>query len=293
MSDLATLAQDIAEAEATAQTRLFGARMNPFHMPPVMPAVPSNRVVALLGVEILQTAALIAVVSSVFNALERRSFGQLDERAVRAFVPAHSDAFVAAATDVAEGACNLSQLLALKSYLARFNLAVRLTQSALGPRGEMRHALNDDVEMIADAWRRTCVAALEAEAALCACNADNDVLVSLAERSRGRELLELAAMGGWPCLTVDGRVTVPGWAERRRSVRVAVSQLVTVVAHGAASAGRLIDVSRDGMQIATAVVVERGDAIDVVLADQRRIAGVVRWAQDGRIGLQFTQTFNF
>ncbi|NOU05807.1 MAG: hypothetical protein HOO99_06450 [Hyphomicrobiaceae bacterium] len=291
MSYLADLAQDIAAAEAV---QALGRSDGPVMPAPSASVADGARALAVLDAEIMQVSALIAVVSSVFNALERRSYAHIDPRVVVAFIPAHSAAF-AAAPDVAREACDLPQLLALHSYLARFSFAERLTRAALVPGG----ALTDDVELIADAWRRTCVAALEVEALFAAVEVDDiGNAVFRAERdsrarSTARALLEAAALGGWPCLDLDGRVTVPGWAERRRSPRVVVSQLVTVVVHGVASVGRLVDVSRDGMQIAAAATVSCGDAIEVVLADQRRAVGQVRWAQGGRIGVQLNGPFNF
>lgn len=287
MTYLTDLAQEIVEADAYTAWRAHGDKM------PSPDTPEACRATALLALEILQVGSLSAVVTSVFNAMERQCFVDLDQRAMRPFIPGHSDALMGAAAELLAHDGDMSLVVAIKSYLAQFNLAVRLTQALMAPTSAAPNTAGDDIELIADAWRRTCARTLDAEAMLAKGLRDTASARRTAERERARQLMEAAALGGWPCLDADGRVNVPGWAERRRSVRVAVSQLVTVIAHGVGVAGRLIDVSREGMQIEVASDSKIGDAIAVVLADQRRVRGHVRWARDGRIGVLLDHSFDF
>lgn len=77
---------------------------------------------------------------------------------------------------------------------------------------------------------------------------------------------------------------------RRREGRASVSAEVPVRPHGQGSIdGRLVNISSRGFMIETEALIEPGARVWITLPGAGRVAGLVIWAKNGRIGGELAQ----
>ena len=283
MSFLTDLAHELADAEAfeawrtgTTATR-SGVAIAP-------------ETTAVLVHELLQVATLSAVVTSVLNAREKKLDRLPPMSAMGLFFPVHTPLFDLGLQRLASTSGSASLLGKLQTYRARFDLAVRLSPSAL-PTGSSDPA--DEaipLELVADAWRRLCRASLEVEADLTAAAGPGFQTEPSLSRDRTRRALAEAANGGWPCLDASGQITLPGWAERRRAPRVAVSEDVVITVAGRDHPGHLLDLSDGGAKLQSAAPLAVGAELTISRSGRPRQMAVVQWVAGDCLGVSFRYT---
>ncbi len=96
--------------------------------------------------------------------------------------------------------------------------------------------------------------------------------------------LRACRVGGAPCL-VDGAVTMPSWAQRRRARRIPLHMGAWLRSKGQLLPVRVTNVSRGGFGIAHAQALEVGAIAALTLETGRRFVCSVAWKRDGEAGL--------
>ncbi|MFM9941055.1 MAG: PilZ domain-containing protein [Hyphomicrobiaceae bacterium] len=274
----ATLAAELAEYEAFERFRSTR---------PDLPAADRRplRVAVTLKGELLNAAVLIAAATSLVNAIDRGGERLPTARALSVFVPAPSASVSRAIERLLAEDIDLAICQLLQAYAARLFLAQRMSASFADDAGSTAATTHVDAEILADAWRRTCAAAAAAIRALDTIEGQLATAPTSGE-ARILELLARAEAGGTPCLDPDGRITIPGWAERRRERRQELRQtatatlgatLVPVVIRDASTSGLGLDLPREA---------QGGERLTVQLPGGREIAGEIAWSDGQRAGLR-------
>ena len=283
VSYLSQLANEIADSEAFHSWR--GAAAPSVKTDDTAERGQIARSAAVLATELIHVATLSAIVSSVLNAFERDAFHRLPLSYAKTFLPRHTALFDAVSAQLGMSDTAQELVRSLQNYSARFQLAERL---AFALPTDVASSLELDAAPIgsaADAWRRLCAATLTVERLAAEAASGHDWQPAGIERERARHMLGAAVGGGWPCLDDDGRVSVPGWAERRRSARIPVNLESSVIHGDRIVSARVIDISAEGAQIEADISARPGDRVVVTLPDARQSPATVRWARDGRFGL--------
>ena len=251
----------------------------------------SGRLAAQVLDEVVNASVLIAVTTAIANAAERDA-GLLRRAGIAIYTPSDQPFFPSMVAALLDSDAGLETCRTVQAYCARLALARRLTQgltgAGTGAREASARAATVDPEILADAWRRTCRAAIDCIETLSrglghgmpgGAEPNNDVL----------KLLRLAERGETPCLEPDGRVTIPGWAERRQEERRPM-QLAATAQIGAHIMPVMIrDTSPSGLGLACTHRAGPGDRIVLRLPGDRTLLGRVAWADGQRIGVRLDQ----
>lgn len=272
------IAQDLAEAEAFADWKS--------HVAPLASMASSDtaRNLSLLRQELMHLAAMINFNASVANWLVWHP-GRDIEVHHRSFKPAVSTVAGDAIRAIAgRDGCN-DVLHNWQSFSARLNFAIEFAATIV-PTG-----LADPVgmaarELLSDVWRRACAALLDVQICLASSVASRQFAHDAEREGKMLEALQLCADGGWPCITPEGHLQVPGWADRRRAHRISVSGRALLVSQGKRISGALLDATPYGLKIAVDGDVAEGADVTVILPNQMQHAATVVWARDLRVGVR-------
>lgn len=254
------------------QTASRSARSYRSNLEPLSPAIKQFRA------ELHHLAVLVCVMTSAANALENRS----DDRSLAAMIvdfcpkqptiscPAEELAMLPAGDQIVED---------LQDLRARLSFAQLLTKHLDGKFRKNMDATTGDMEILADAWRRTSARTLAVLNHLGISGAEHGTLVA--------GFLKNCVAGGTPCLNENSGLEIPGWAERRKATRISIQQTAQ-----ASTGGELFDVSV--LNASTVGLGLTGDAksgqrTKVIFSDGREVSGTVKWSEDGRFGLQLDQ----
>ncbi len=274
-----TLAAELADYEAFERFRTSRPHL------PTAERRPLRVAISLKG-ELLNAAVLIAAAASLVNAIERGGERQPAARALSVFVPGPSASVAGAIERLLAEDIDIAICQHLQTYTARLSLAQRMSAAfAEEPTTSTTGNAHVDAEILADAWRRTCAAARAAIKALDAIDALMGSTPTHAE-TRVLDLLTRAEAGGTPCLDPEGRITIPGWAERRREPRQEMRQSATAT-FGAATVPVVIrDASNSGLGIELPREAQGGERLTLKLPGGREITGEIAWADGQRAGLK-------
>ena len=179
----------------------------------------------------------------------------------------------------------LRMVSALGNAESRLIFARRVTESWLG-HSDDNVSLFVETTVLADAWQRAAAAILEADQALTSlvteCRLQDDggvvtkISVALAE----------VVDGGAPCVDQFGRLSVPGWAERRVSERRHCDIDATVSFQATTVTCKVVNVSRTGFRLSQlAGTAPTGDLILTI--QNRRLEGSVVWQRDDWLGAKW------
>jgi hypothetical protein len=279
-------------AAALAEHEAF-ERWRAGQQPPVDEADTWRRkLVAAVRGDIANAAVLIATLASIANAIEGRAPTVAERAALAVFAPAHTVHFRTAVERLLASDLAIDDCWRLQSYLARLALALRLSsmlaRDGASPLGR-EAASAGDCEIHADAWRRVCsaaVAVIECLDALLGTDVPAEGPAGPGGNGRTLALLRAASHGGTPCLDADGRVMVPGWAERRRESRLALNVVASAIVGERTLAAIIRDASPSGLGLTLSSPAKPGEAISVRLADGRALDGIVAWAVGRRAGVR-------
>ena len=231
--------------------------------------------------ELLNTAPLITVATAIANAVEA-GHPRLHRRAIAVYAPVQTPSFQKLVERLLDTETSLDICAAVQNHCARLSLAVRMCRA--GDDGVIA-VPEVDIEILADAWRRAAGAAtdaIEALSALAKALPEDRLLPALS-------LLQLAKSGETPCIDADGRVTIPGWAERRREKRRSV-HLAAIAQIGRQVVPAMIrDVSPSGIGLQCTYQAAPEERIIVRLPGDRQMAGTVTWSDGQRIGVMLDQ----
>lgn len=252
---------------------------------PAMPSLdqlPRRHAVQLLA-EILNAAPMIATCTSIANALEKPS-PRVERQSIAVFAPVERAYFQTLLEQLLASEAPLDVCAAVQDYHTRLSLAVRMSNTSASLTGTA--SMGVDIEILADCWRRTAHAAMDAIAAI------DRVVGSRNSHCVTRPataLLSAAEAGGEPCLEPDGRVTIPGYAERRRDVRRPLQLAATVQIGHRSMPVMICDASRSGLGLQCNNDARQGDPIMLRRPNERPLSGVVAWATETRIGVRLSQ----
>lgn len=251
--------------------------------PPEQPAGPVDRVLNQLQNAILQEAVFVAASAGVANALEQQTPG-VSRHAIAIVLPEES-LYRKWLPDIEDGSDEGYQLSArVHDLVARIGLARRMSLAFVeAGAGETPV----DPDMLGDAWRRAAASAKAAITLIDAAIGNVDGGGPLVASGPILALLTSAVAGETACVDPDGKVSVPGWVERRRAPRRVHNLEITVESAGHEYPSTLKDVSSTGAGLDGDVPAAPADPVVLWLADGRQLRGRVAWNSGKRYGVHF------
>ncbi len=272
MTYLQLLQQDLEDMERNDMTR--GRASAPGH-------VPTDRRRQLLAARsrLKGLYVLLAVCTTIADNLEERpGFSQEAMMLLGSFMPNGNEL---------SGMCNsVSDYplveLALLELDERVSLARRVTGAWLAA-SPARTDMKIDPALVADIWRKACGAALKVANSLEDAVGDYPGFV---EVDNTVELLSQAISGRLPCCDAIGRLSIPGWAERRTNHRLRCDLPVRYESGNVFENARLLNISRTGAGLACPRLAEVGDRVKLYI-NNRVIDAIVEWVGNGKMGLSW------
>lgn len=251
--------------------------------PPGQPAGSGPRVFTQLQSAILQEAVFVAASAGVANALEQQTPG-VSRHAIAIVLPEESH-YRKWLPDIEDGSDERYQLSAsVHDLAARIGLARRMSLAFVeAAAGETPV----DADMLGDAWRRAATSAKAAITLLDAAIGDGDG--PLAASGSVLSLLTSAIRGETVCVDPDGKVSVPGWVERRRAPRRDHNLKIAVEIAGHEYASTLKDISSTGAGLDGEVPAAPTEPVVLWIAGGRQLRGRVAWNSGKRYGVHFDQ----
>jgi hypothetical protein len=280
---------ELAEVEAFETWRRLKT-MPEHRLDPLCALDPSDaRKLALLRAEILHVGMGASVIASLANAGESRLFPGLSTANVLALVPGHSTAFEADIYELSGKAQFFAIVQLMQALLARLSLAHSLSKAFAGRSGGPAEESFCPLGVTADSWRRVCKAAIEAHKAIAEIMSNSGHVCPAAVEASTLELLRSASLGGWPCISREGYLSIPGWAERRIERRVNVGWPAKVTFGPARFPAIIENATATGLGLTSSLVVKVGAEIGVQLPDGRFVIGIIRWVNSGKLGVRLME----
>lgn len=250
-----------------------------------------TRILLQLRDDILRTGLLIAVTSGIANALESGE-PKISPYLLEVYAPSDSPYVRTLLDALLIAAVPLDVTRSIQTFTARLTLAQRMGGAfgSLAP-AQTGAPSTVDAEVLADAWRRTAAAAIEAVAVLNAAlrSADPSNALAPAAMKATLNLLHLAKVGEPVCIDPRGRISIPGWAERRSEKRT------TLDLEAVAIVGKLLcrvtvrDASATGLGLAGAIEGEPGARVQIKLPGNRQLSGRIAWNDGRRTGIELDE----
>ena len=175
----------------------------------------------------------------------------------------------------------------LRDVDLRLGMARRMTEAWICASARC-HAPLIDPATVADSWRQTCGAILIAHQALENALEGACSNAEIEKDTRTINQLTEAMDGGLPCCDSQGRISIPGWAERRTAERIQCDVPASIGVCDRVIDGKIVNISRTGVGLVCAGGIETGNNIDVWVAG-RTVAATVRWARHGVFGARWHQ----
>jgi hypothetical protein len=242
------------------------------------------RVVTRLKTELLNVSVFNAVTSSIANK-SQSDCGQVNiDSEITFFSPLHSAFFVNSTECIVPDSYDLDIGPKLQAYGGRLQLAQRLCQCLTDKNSTAEGACDVKLEILPDALRRVCLAAIELLEALDLFLKRTGHWTFNEREEQVVKLLTRAGAGEAPCIDDQGKISIPGWAERRRDKRVQPSCSAAAIIGNRRQEIVVLDASIRGLGISG--VAEVGQHVEILLSDERRLSGSVEWARDGRFGIR-------
>ena len=178
--------------------------------------------------------------------------------------------------------------LRLGNFLETLELAKLNVISLLGIGAAENAATTDPLLPLVAAWLRTCRTLFDTTECL-----DSHIRHIIGSKSHipscGRaELLRSVLRGDFSCIDANGTLTLPAWAEQRRSPRVEVSKAVREWRNEGWSDARLRDISAFGLGLSDIGGCSLGDGLVVQLARDRSLQGNVVWVNGTSVGMKLS-----
>lgn len=142
---------------------------------------------------------------------------------------------------------------------------------------------------LSNSWRRACEDALVAVRQLhgylgrlpSQYTSNSEVLI---------ELLQQAGRGGSPCLSDEGKISIPDLPQRRRTARRTICQPCTITFNRQTAQAFVRDVSPGGFGLERVPQLVPKSLILIELPSGRRFTGVVVWCNGTSAGVRFSRT---
>jgi hypothetical protein len=254
---------------------------------PSVSAAPANPLVAAVNYEVEAAAALTALSYSLINRLIAAPTAQLVETpAVYEFARCDLPLTRASIPRLIDQSAPLELIEALVRLDQRLTLAGRLSAS-YGQQSTPGQTEAIDISILADAWSHAAKAAVAALGAL----------ASSLDRPTDPRLIELLGAviaGQHPCVTPDGQISIPGWAELRRHRRVAVDFNIELLIGGTQIAARAENASSAGLGVTVLDPNDRlflvpGAEVAVTISGKPALTGRIAWCAGSRAGIALNE----
>ncbi len=278
MREFASLAAEIADYEAFERFRQGPAAGQ------LGKANHASRLASTLKVDLVNTAALVAAAASLANAMENGAAVASGPRALAVVVPAPSARLTEAVERLLAEDIDAGVSEALQAFAARLQLAERMSTAFIDGADAAPSGQPVDADVLADAWRRTCAAIGDAITALDALAAPPGAESDACDKVLA--LLDEAGSGGSPCVEPDGRIAIPGWAERRRDARYDIERSAVASCGGTSTPVTIRNLSASGLGLEVPNGARIGDRLTLRLPSGREISGTVAWAGGHRAGIK-------
>lgn len=246
--------------------------------------VNARMLMALLS-EVESLSIFIAVCASIANVLQSPPPGcPMPADMLDSYLPPEPVIYNAMTLELIEADRDGDIIAAQQLLHTRLALAQRLSRAFVRAGAAGQSDLVRDT--LADAWQRTCGAALGAAMSLRGPIFDVMPEVHRARSLRVSDLLRAGQRGEHPCVHADGGIIVPGWAERRRVRRQSIDVAARLERPGRGDDVRVVDISQGGLGFVGVTDTVRGESAVMLFECGRRLAGTVAWTSGDRAGLK-------
>ncbi len=246
-----------------------------------------------IAAEFRFSAVMTAVSASIATAIETQTRGLLPktepEQALAAYAPPAMALFNASLAKMLQHPTLSGIAILLQNFELARGLGQRLSIAQAYDRAGLETGTFADVEALSDAYTDACQAAIEAAKAFERLNGRDRAGHILVAASEVIELLQKAANGQSPCVESDGRIVIPGWAERRRKPRYLTEIAASALFRGEHGRVALVDVSVGGFGLSGLRQfkgLKIGDQISITLPPNRVITGRLTWFAGDKGGIQ-------
>lgn len=238
-------------------------------------------------IEIEEASVYIAITASIASALHKGRAPALTFKHLTGYLPSSPDVYRRHIETALGAALSPHVILSLQAYHARLSYALRLTHAIVdagpAPSQTIRTA---EFETLEDSWRHVC------GTALAAISVTRELLASVrysrppVNNEHAEALLRSAKAGGQPCITGEGQMRMPPWAESRLHARKVTRVEAFVLLEDGATPVVIDNASRTGIGLSCISGLPPGMALTIALDTGTRLQGKVMWARGERAGVR-------
>lgn len=238
-------------------------------------------------IEIEESSVLVAITTSIAGALAHGRGAALTVQHLATYLPPNPDAHRRHIEIIAHAALGPSLVLPIQAYYARLSYALRISRALVdaGP------APSNDVRMgelakVEDAWRHVCGTALAAISVL------RDTLAAVrysrppVANEHAEALLRSAKSGSCPCVSENGLVRMPRWAEGRAHARHVTQIRAMAFLPDFIQPIVIENASRTGLGLSGLPMATPGSALTVAIESGERLSGQLMWVRGERAGMK-------
>lgn len=237
--------------------------------------------------ELLNSALLAATTSSIANwIVEAADYDA--RRSLGLYLPPPPTIYREAALHLCLGGTTADAAAKLRDYYDRAAFLRQLTRDFSDQQNEGRVAASG-LSVMAQAWRELCYAARTAIDSLHALNAEAARSSVAAKQSKVTEILIDAQDGGHPCVSPDGSVVVPFWAERRHLARSRISLQAYLIVSDSIQRVAVVDATENGLGVVGLKGAIEGMQVALIVKPGHMIDATIRWVTNDRCGISLAQ----
>ena len=141
------------------------------------------------------------------------------------------------------------------------------------------------IDVLTEMWRDLCRHASALMSDLRQCTRAGHDQARAAHGRAAEHLLKSASSGQWPCVSRDGDVEVPSWAERRRHERWTVEWSAQLLGDGQHFPIEVFDVSQGGFGVKCTSAHAPGAHVSILLPTGACYDGAVAWVAGSAFGV--------
>lgn len=238
-------------------------------------------------IEIEQASVYTAITTSIVGALADGRSNRLTAHHLADYVPPSPEMYRKEINGILSASLPASVLLPVQGYHARLSSALRMTRAIVDAGPAPSTAVRGlEFEKLEDAWRHVCGTALAAIAVL------RETLASVrysrppVNNEHAEALLRSAKSGGRPCVSAEGDVQMPRWAESRAHTRLVTRQAARIIMPGGTQHVLVENVSRTGLGLSGIKNAVTGARLAIEVLGTERLAGRIMWARAERAGVK-------
>ncbi|HMN36667.1 MAG TPA: hypothetical protein PKD49_03010 [Hyphomicrobium sp.] len=238
-------------------------------------------------VEIEEASVYVAITASIASALHRGRAPALTVKHLKGYLPSNPQVYRRHIDTVLAAALSPYVILPLQAYHARLGYALRLTNAIAdagpAPSATIRTAEFDNLQ---DAWRHVCGTALAAISVVRELMASVRYSRPPVNNEHAEALLRSAKDGGQPCVTDEGTMRMPMWAESRLHARQVTQLRARLLLLDGEKSAIVDNASRTGIGLSGVTGLVPGTALTILLDTGEEILGKIMWSRGERAGVR-------